>query len=133
MKVNMIVFTLGAVLCSLAAAAPGSSHPSVKHKGLNCTSCHSSGQFSAPDKSKCLQCHQEEVIVKKGERFNFESTFTDPKTGNVSKQLVEINPHDNFHFGRTDQCINCHKEHTKSTVTCQTCHDIEPWGLKAPR
>ena len=41
--------------------------------------------------------------------------------------------HWHFHYGRTDQCVNCHREHRPSTVTCEKCHDIEPWKMKAPR
>lgn len=75
----------------------------------------------------------EDQVVKATEHFNFESYFKDPRNGKELREEVRINPHDNFHYGRSDQCINCHKEHQPSSVTCELCHDIEPWKMKAPR
>ncbi|MFR4435490.1 MAG: cytochrome c3 family protein [Sutterella wadsworthensis] len=65
-------------------------------------------------------------MAKAGERFNFESYFKDPRDGSEIRKKVAINPHDSFHYGRTDQCVNCHREHRLSTVTCEKCHDIDP-------
>ena len=62
----------------------------------------------------------------KRESVNFESYFKDPRDGSEIRKEVAINPHDNFHYGRTDQCVNCHREHRLSTVTCEKCHDIDP-------
>ena len=97
------------------------------------STCHVDGKLTPPDAKTCLACHREESIVKAGERFNFESYFKDPRDGSEIRKEVAINPHDNFHYGRTDQCVNCHREHRPSTVTCEKCHDIEPWKMKAPR
>ena len=145
-----VLSLIGSLLISTTALAAGTSatkaapHPMVtlKHKALQCSSCHvdlgktgpKPGQrVTPPKKEACLACHSEESIVQAGAKFNFDAPFKDPKTGEKSVQHVEINPHDNFHFGRSDECVNCHKEHRPSVVTCETCHDIGPWGMKAPR
>lgn len=129
---NMIKFAAFgiALVVSLAVNAQPTT---VKHKGVECQVCHQNGQLTPPDAKACLACHQEDAIVKATERFNFESYFKDPRDGKELRKTVAINPHDNFHYGRTDQCVNCHREHRSSTVTCQMCHDIEPWNMKAPR
>ena len=136
MKKNTLtlLLALGALALSNAWASPAMT---TKHKGLTCTSCHQTVKGSTgmtpPDRKTCLSCHNEEAIIKAGEKFNFTTTFKDPKTGEVTMSTVEVNPHQNFHFGNTDQCVNCHKEHKPSTVTCETCHDTGPWNMKAPR
>ena len=109
----MNIFKSAAIVLALAASLAVNAQPTtIKHKGLECTTCHVDGKLTPPDAKTCLACHREESIVKAGER---------------------LNPHDNFHYGRTDQCVNCHREHRPSTVTCEKCHDIEPWKMKAPR
>lgn len=130
MKMNAVL--LAAVALFMSATALSAEMP-MKHKGLECSSCHEAGAFLPPDRTKCLACHSEESIVKATEHFNFESSFKDPRTGREIKSLVKLNPHDNFHYGKTDQCVNCHREHSKSTLTCALCHDAEPWKMKAPR
>lgn len=130
MKMNAVLLAAAVAMISTSA---WSADMMMKHKGLECTNCHAAGAFLPPDRAKCLACHAEEGIVKATERFNFESYFKDPRTGKEIKSLVKLNPHDNFHYGRSDQCVNCHKEHKKSTITCELCHDTAPWKMKAPR
>ena len=130
----MNIFKSAAIVLALAASLAVNAQPTtIKHKGLECTTCHVDGKLTPPDAKTCLACHREESIDKAGERFNFESYFKDPRDGSEIRKEVAINPHDNFHYGRTDQCVNCHREHRPSTVTCEKCHDIEPWKMKAPR
>ncbi len=133
-----LALALGSV--ALAAAAPNtapSANPhaqlSQKHKAVPCVACHGKTPGTAPSRESCLACHNEEAIVRAGEKFNFTTTFVDPRNGEKQEQKVAINPHDNFHFSRTDECINCHREHHPSTLTCETCHDTAPWGMKPPR
>ena len=130
----MNIFKSAAIVLALAASLAVNAQPTtIKHKGLECTTCHVDGRLTPPDAKICLACHREESIVKAGERFNFESYFKDPRDGSEIRKEVAINPHDNFHYGCIDQCVNCHREHRPSTVTCEKCHDIEPWKMKAPR
>lgn len=129
MKKHLLTAAFAALLLTPTFQA---SAVDLKHKGFECSTCHAKG-FTAPDRSTCLTCHTSDDIVKATEHFNFTTSFTNPVTGETKTSIAPVNPHDNFHFGRDDQCVNCHKEHKPSTTTCQTCHDIEPWGLKAPR
>ena len=125
----MNIFKSAAIVLALAASLAVNAQPTT----IKCTTCHVDGRLTPPDAKICLACHREESIVKAGERFNFESYFKDPRDGSEIRKEVAINPHDNFHYGRTDQCVNCHREHRPSTVTCEKCHDIDPWKMKAPR
>lgn len=129
MKKSILLASLAAAVLSTALPA---SAVDVKHKGLECTTCHKGG-FVPPKQETCLSCHKSDDIVKATERFNFTTTFTNPVDGTTKTSVAPVNPHDNFHYGRTDECVNCHKEHKPSTLTCQTCHDVEPWKMKAPR
>ena len=115
----MNIVKSAAIVLALAASLAVNAQPTtIKHKGFECTTCHVDGKLTPPDAKTCLACHREESIVKAGERFNFESYFKDPRDGSEIRKEVAINPHDNFHYGRTDQCVNCHREHRPSTVTC---------------
>lgn len=129
MNKHIIAAALAAALLSASVSAQT---VELKHKGLECAACHAKG-FTPPKQEACLACHASDDIVKATERFNFTTTFTNPKDGSTKTSVAPVNPHDNFHYGRTDECVNCHKEHKPSTLTCQTCHDVEPWGMKAPR
>lgn len=104
-----------------------------KHQSLECASCHDAKGFKAPEPQKCLSCHTSDQIVKATERFNFTAKLTDPKTKKEIAHKALVNPHDSYHFGRTENCFDCHREHAKSTNACATCHDIEPWKMGAPR
>lgn len=131
MKKHILIASLAAAV--LSASLPATSADiTLKHQGLECSSCHQGG-FVPPKPETCLGCHKPDDIVKATERFNFTTTFTNPKDGKTTTSVAPVNPHDNFHYGRTDECVNCHKEHKPSTLTCQTCHDVEPWDMKAPR
>lgn len=134
MMKQMLFITAAAAMMSttFSTATVAAGMPDVKHKGLECLVCHQKG-FTPPKQETCLACHPSDVIVKATERFNFTTSFTNPKDGKATTSTASINPHDNFHYGRTDECVNCHREHKSSTLTCQTCHDVEPWKMKAPR
>ena len=108
----MNIFKSAAIVLALAASPAVNAQPTtISTRGSECTTCHVDGKLTPPDAKTCLACHREESIVKAGERFNFESYFKDPRDGSESAKEVAINPHDNFHYGRTDQCVNCHREH----------------------
>lgn len=133
MKKTLTTLLSSCVLIAIGVGLNPAVATTLKHQNLSCTSCHKEGTQLPPDKNACLACHRLDDIVKSGEKFNFEFTFKKPKTGEVQTRLNRINPHDNFHFGQSDQCVNCHREHQPSTLTCQTCHDVEPWNMKPPR
>lgn len=78
----MNIFKSAAIVLALAASLAVNAQPTtIKHKGLECTTCHVDGKLTPPDAKTCLACHREESIVKAGERFNFESYFKDPRDG----------------------------------------------------
>lgn len=56
-----------------------------------------------------------------------------PKTGKVQEHVALINPHDSYHFGRTEDCSDCHREHRASVNDCATCHDTKEWGMPDPK
>ena len=56
-----------------------------------------------------------------------------PKTGKETRHTALINVHDSYHFGRTENCFDCHREHKPSTNQCATCHDIEAWKMPTPK
>lgn len=106
--------------------------------GVACASCHkTSGDkvaaFAAPDASTCLGCHKQDAIVKATEKLNFEAVLVDPKTKKEKRHTALINPHDSYHYGRTESCFDCHREHQKSTNACAGCHDIGAWKMGVPR
>ena len=59
--------------------------------------------------------------------------WKDPKTGEVKEHLARINPHDSYHFGKTEDCTDCHREHRPSVNDCATCHDVKAWNMKDPK
>lgn len=126
-----VMLTMFAVLSTLVATTT-QARMMQKHKGMPCLACHQKG-FTPPKTETCLACHNSDEIVKATERFNFEKRFRNPATGRTKKTFAPINPHDNFHFGREESCLSCHKEHKESTLLCQNCHDTGPWNMKAPR
>ena len=107
--------------------------------GVACATCHKSSAdgkgaaFAAPDASTCLGCHKQDAIVKATEKLNFEAVLVDPKTKKEKRHTALINPHDSYHFGRTENCFDCHREHQKSTNACAGCHDTGAWKMGAPR
>jgi len=88
----MNIFKSAAIVLALAASLAVNAQPTtIKHKGLECTTCHVDGKLTPPDAKTCLACHREESIVKAGERFNFESYFKDPRDGSEIRKKVAIN------------------------------------------
>ncbi len=70
---------------------------------------------------------------KKTEFLNFEAKLKNPKTGKEEDHIALVNPHDSYHFGKSESCLDCHREHSPSTNECQTCHDIKAWKMGTPR
>lgn len=88
------------------------------HKSLSCQSCHSdSTQIQAPSKGDCLICHQSEENVAQ-------------RTAHLSQKGV--NPHDNYHYEKSMDCISCHREHSKSYDGCNQCHNFSQWVKPTP-
>ena len=118
-------------LAAWAQTAPGiNKHASVK--GIACATCHASGQYGPVPAGTCKGCHAPEALARSTERLNFQSQMKDAKTGTVKSHTAKINPHDSFHFGRTEDCVDCHRNHTTSVNDCATCHDVKAWGMKDP-
>lgn len=129
------VFAAAALAASfaLASGAAAAADMTKKHAALECTSCHAAGGFKAPEPQKCLGCHASDEIVKATERFNFTAKLTNPKTKQEVAHKALVNPHDSYHYGRTENCLDCHREHMPSVNACATCHDVAPWKMGAPR
>lgn len=90
----------------------------VWHKNLTCQNCHSAfPQMLAPTKVDCLACHQSEVKVAQ-------------RTEHLSQNGV--NPHDNYHYGMSMDCVSCHREHSKSYESCNECHNFSQWLKPTP-
>lgn len=126
---KMIAALLSLSFCGVAVAQM----PSMsKHAERNvaCQSCHVDGKFEPPKTENCLACHPREALVKKTDRLNFVSRMKNPKTGEVKEHTALINPHNSYHFGTTEDCTDCHREHRKSVNDCATCHDTKAWGMK---
>lgn len=124
--------------CAAFSLDASASDFSSKHaaNGVACTACHGSGAgaaVKAPKASACLACHQQDAVVKATERLNFEAVLVDPKTKKEIRHTALINPHDSYHFGRTESCFDCHREHRPSQNACESCHDIGAWKMGAPR
>lgn len=137
-KTKLMRRSLSALAClfafaSLLPSATYAADMAKKHASLECASCHDAKAFKAPAPEKCLGCHASDEIVKATAHFNFKATLTDPKTKKEVAHEALVNPHDSYHYGRTEDCLDCHREHSKSTNACATCHDIEPWKMGAPR
>lgn len=88
----MNIVKSAAIVLALAASLAVNAQPTtIKHKGLECTTCHVDGKLTPPDAKACLAWHSEESIAKAGERFNFESYFKDPRDGSEICKKVAIN------------------------------------------
>ena len=137
LNIKLKFFSL--LLCSAAAATLSSTAAAADFKskhaanGVSCTSCHGQKPDAAPQADKCRGCHSPDVIAKATEKFNFEAVLVDPKTKKEIRHTALINPHDSFHYARTENCLDCHREHQTSVNSCATCHDIEAWKMGAPR
>ena len=74
------------------------------HASLDCTTCHANGQFKAPAKETCFQCHQSyQTVAERTAKMN-------------------PNPHSN-HRGEKD-CNACHSMNGKSHFECNDCHNF---------
>jgi fumarate reductase flavoprotein subunit len=77
-----------------------------KAKGIDCVSCHGTGEKKPVTGEVCLSCHKSyEEVAKR-------TTALGP------------NPHSN-HFIETNvvDCTSCHHGHKPSSITCELCHD----------
>lgn len=128
---------IAAAVCSsilFAQAASAAGMPSMsKHgqRGIACTVCHDGGKFAPAATQKCLACHKSDELVKKTDRLNYVSEMKNPKTGEIKKHTARVNPHDSYHFDRTEDCTDCHREHRASVNDCATCHDVKAWKMKS--
>lgn len=119
----------------LAAGSAFASGVTSKHaaNGVACTVCHKDGIGKVPSAQTCRTCHNQEFVIKATESLNFIARLKDPKSGKEITHTARVNPHDSYHFGREQDCTDCHKEHRASTNTCATCHDIKAWKMGVPR
>lgn len=108
---------------------------SSKHaqRGVACTSCHTGGKFEPVPAEQCATCHNADQLAKKTERLNYVSKMKNPKTSEVKEHTALVNPHDSYHFGRTEDCTDCHREHRQSVNDCAICHDVKAWNMKDPK
>lgn len=102
-------------------------------KGVQCTACHTLGKFEPVETKQCQQCHKPDALAQKTDALNFISKMKNPKTGEIKEHKALINPHDSYHFGRSQDCTDCHREHRASVNDCATCHDTKAWGVKDPK
>ncbi|WP_290164465.1 cytochrome c3 family protein [uncultured Parasutterella sp.] len=125
------------LLCSLifAAAASAKMPQMSKHaqRNIQCTGCHQNGTFAPVPTAQCVTCHNQDQLAKSTERLNYTSRMKNPKTGEVKEHIALVNPHDSYHFGRTEDCTDCHREHRASVNDCATCHDVKAWNMKDPK
>lgn len=106
-----------------------------KHKalGINCAQCHEQGIYNYTANKSCTQCHPQDTLIEKTNHLNFYSEMKNAKTGEITKHLALVNPHNSFHFGKTEECTDCHKNHSVSKNDCDACHDTKAWGFKEPK
>lgn len=124
------------ILVLLSGAAVAQGIPSMnKHndRGVTCQMCHDQGTFKPVPAEKCRSCHNADDLAKKTERLNFTSKMKDAKTGAIKQHLALVNPHDSYHFGKTEDCNDCHRNHKASVNDCAICHDVKAWGMKDPK
>ena len=88
---------------------------------------------SSKHAQQCQTCHNQDQLAQKTDRLNYISRMKNPKTGEVKEHLARINPHDSYHFGKTEDCTDCHREHRPSVNDCATCHDVKAWNMKDPK
>lgn len=119
------------LVCALGFMAQVQAAHPVKHN-LPCESCHQRAN-QKPTMETCLTCHSQDQIVKAAEHLNFTAKTKDPKTKAMKSHVARVNPHDSYHFDRTESCLDCHREHQPSQNACQTCHDTDAWKMTLPR
>ena len=129
-------FLLIAALAALSASAFAAGAPQInKHaaKGVACATCHPGNRYGPVADTTCRKCHDTDKLAQKTARLNFESKMKNAKTGEVKSHTALVNPHDSYHFGKTEDCSDCHRNHRQSVNDCATCHDVEAWGMKPPK
>lgn len=130
-----LIYKAALLICSsvFAMSVQAAGMPqSSKHaqRGVNCTQCHTTGKFEPVETKQCQTCHNQDQLAQKTDRLNYISRMKNPKTGEVKEHLARINPHDSYHFGKTEDCTDCHREHRPSVNDCATCHDVKAWNMK---
>ena len=113
-KMKITALALGVALSGSVAAA---GDLAGFHAALGgCAVCHDTNAVTAanvPDderalNQKCETCHGDyKALAKKTEG------------------LDEPNPHASHHYGAGVSCTACHKEHEKSVVLCNDCHEFK--------
>ncbi len=116
------ILALAGAISGLLMAAPAVSAadamPKVKphHEKVltDCGTCHTKenaiggNAFVVPKDETCIACHGDyKALAKKTEG------------------LDEPNPHSSHHYGAGVSCTACHKEHEKSVVLCNDCHEFK--------
>jgi len=77
----------------------------------SCDSCHDSNSpLTLPKDDTCLQCHDQEELIK---------------TTSRSKKEEWQNPHNNMHYGKDVPCMECHGEHEPRKALCDGCHSFK--------
>ncbi|WP_282197495.1 cytochrome c3 family protein [Turicimonas muris] len=130
------ILLAAAVLMSFGVTSVSAQMSSMsKHsaRGVQCTVCHQGTEFKPVPTSQCVTCHNQDALASKTDRLNFISKMKNPKTGEVKEHKALINPHNSYHFGKTEDCSDCHREHRASVNDCGTCHDVKAWGMKDPK
>lgn len=133
MRKSLFVLSLIAVFGLSISYAQTPSMSKHAQRGVQCTACHDGSSFKPASASKCIVCHKQDSLAKKTERLNFISKMKNQKTGEIKEHMALINPHDSYHFGKTEDCNDCHREHRQSVNDCATCHDVKAWGMKDPK
>lgn len=129
-KTTLLICLAAPIICVQAQMPQTSKHAA---RGIQCTACHTTGKFEPVDAAQCRTCHKTEELAKKTEKLNYISKMKNPKTGAIKEHVALVNPHDSYHFGKTEDCTDCHREHRASVNDCATCHDVKAWGMKDPK
>lgn len=84
--------------------------------------------------NKCSDCH-----VSKDRKYNISNVSCDNCHDKdevairlEGKYKEYYNPHDSIHFKRNASCIACHREHSKSRLSCNSsqCHSEFKYEVK---
>jgi len=129
-------FVAFGILALMSCTSYAQGVPSMnKHgdRGVTCQMCHEQEAYKPVPAEKCRSCHNGEDLAKRTERLNFTSKMKDAKTGKIKQHLALVNPHDSYHFGKTEDCNDCHRNHKTSVNDCAICHDVKAWGMKDPK
>lgn len=105
----VLVFMVGACLCSQSVFASNFGADRHAKLGVSCVVCHGPDEKNPklPGIEECEQCHNVKALVEK------------------TKHVKPKNPHTSPHYQDRLDCNNCHMMHEPPQNFCQQCHNFD--------